>query len=58
MNAGKIPAGLERARFALKHAGPLTPAEVAEFEAQKARVRHQDEARRQPSPQLELPEAA
>lgn len=48
----------ERARYALKHAGPLTPAEREEYNAQRAREMRRAEARREPSPQLELPEAA
>ena len=52
------PEGLQRAIYALKHAGPLTPAEIAEYDAQRAREMRRAEARREPSPQLELPEAA
>ncbi len=53
------PEGLQRAIYALKHAGPLTPAEIAEYNAQRAREMRRAEARRQPvEPQLELPEAA
>lgn len=48
----------QRARYALRHAGPLTPAELAEYDAQRAREMRRAEARRQPSPQLDLPEAA
>ena len=53
------PEGLQRAIYALKHAGPMTDAELAEYNAQRAREMRRAEARRQPvEPQLELPEAA
>lgn len=48
----------EQARFALKHAGPLTPAELDEFNRLRAREMRRAEARREQSPQLDLPEAA
>lgn len=35
-------------------AGPMTPDELAAFRSQLAQVAARDEARRQPSPQLEL----
>lgn len=45
--------------YALRHEGPLTEAEQAEYNAQRAREMHRAEQRRQPTePQLELPEAA
>ncbi len=53
------PAGFERARYALRHEGPLTEAEMAEYNAQRAREMRRAEQRRQPpEPQLDLPEAA
>lgn len=53
------PAGFERARYALRHEGPLTEAEKAEYDAQRAREMRRAEQRRQPvDPQLDLPEAA
>lgn len=58
MKTYPIPEGFKQARYALHHSGPMTETEIAEFESKKARVRHADEARCQPSPQLELPEAA
>lgn len=54
----QLPEGLNRAVFALRHAGPLTPAEKAEYDAQRAREMHRADARREQSPQLDLPEAA
>ncbi|MGQ4661315.1 hypothetical protein [Lysobacter sp. F6437] len=44
----------ERARYALKHAGPLTPAEKAEYDAQRAREMRRADARRNPLPQPDL----
>lgn len=37
-----------------KHCEPLGPQEQAEFNAQLARVKAEDERRRNPQPQLEL----
>lgn len=48
----------ERARFALRHAGPLTEAELAEYNRLRAREMRRAEAEREQSPQLELQEAA
>lgn len=38
----------------IARSGPLTADELAAYESQKARVRAEDERRREPSPQLEL----
>lgn len=54
----QLPEGLKRATYALRHAGPLTPAEKAEYDAQRAREMRRAEARREQSLQLDLPEAA
>lgn len=53
-----LPEGMQRALYALKHSGPLTRAEMDEYNAQRAREMARAEARRQPSPQLDLGEAA
>ncbi len=47
-----------RMREIARHGPPLDADERAEFESAKARVRAEDERRRQPEPQLELGEAA
>lgn len=41
-----------------EHGEPLTPDEIAEKASAIARVRAEDERRRQPSPQLDLDAAA
>lgn len=38
----------------IARSGPLTADELAAYESQKARVRAEDERKREPSPQLEL----
>lgn len=55
---GAIPEGLRRAQYALKQSGPITAAELAEYNRLRAREMARAEARRNPSPQLELGEAA
>jgi len=42
----------------IRHSPPMTPDERRTFACQVAAVRAEDERRRQPSPQLELGEAA
>lgn len=48
---------LQREREALRR-GPMSREERIEFDCQRAWEMHQAERRRQPEPQLELPEAA
>lgn len=58
MTRARYEAQMARMREVLRHGPPLDAAELAEFESAKARVRAEDERRRQPEPQLQLPEAA
>lgn len=48
---------MARMREVLRHGPPLDAEELAEFESQRAREMAKAEARRQPVPQLQLPEA-
>jgi len=58
MTRARYEAQLARMREVLRHGPPMDADEIAEFESAKARVRAEDERRRQPEPQLDLEEAA
>lgn len=58
MTRARYEAQMARMREVLRHGPPLDAEELAEFESAKARVRAEDERRRQPEPQLDLGEAA
>lgn len=53
-----IPDGLRRAQYALQQSGPMPAAELDEYNRLRAREMARAEARRKPSPQLELGDAA
>ncbi len=54
----RYEAQLARMREILRNGPPLDAEELAEFESAKAKVRAEDERRRQPEPQLDLEQAA
>lgn len=53
---GMFPDGMCRALAALYSGAPLTPAELAQYNTQRAAEMARAEARRLPTPQLDLPE--
>lgn len=58
MTRANAEAQFARMREIARHGPPLDADERAEFESAKARVRADDERKRQPVPQLQLDEAA
>ena len=58
MSRARAEVEIQRCRDAIAHGLPMTPEELREFAAQKAREIVRAEDRRKPSPQLPLPEAS
>jgi len=58
MTRANVEAQFARMRELASRSEPLSPEEKAEYDSQRAREMAKAEARRQPSPQLDLEQAA